>query len=83
MEGYDNDACGAGFAFLIQSTSRTARGNTGGDLGYGNLINPREGTKKGYAAIGKSVIIEFDMKKSGKSTLDPNGNAQMTCKRKT
>jgi hypothetical protein len=60
----DTDTCGSGFAFVIQSTSASARGAYGADNGFANFANPALGSSMGFSAI-PGVQIEFDFRKSG------------------
>jgi hypothetical protein len=52
-----------GFAFVLQNSSgkASAKGSSGGNLGYGGTVNP----------ITKSLAIKFDTHKNG---TDPNNN---------
>src|SRR5215470_15623779 len=55
----DGNNGGDGFAFVIQNSSGTALGATGGGMGYGGITN--------------SVAVEFDTFRNA-LTGDPNGN---------
>ncbi len=79
----DTDACGSGFAFVVQSRSGQALGGKGSNLGYGGIMesrnpNGQNGDTTTPLPINCSIIVEFDFEKSANSShsIDLDGTVQ-------
>ena len=61
-----------GFAFVIQGSSSTALGPSGGGLGYGP-DNPTTPSSSANTPIGKSIAVKFDLYSNAGEGVDSTG----------